>query len=221
MSSYTESRPEAWNRRASLTGSVDFTMMYIAHDAFNRDLERLIAAADAGKVLTHEGIATWKSFAKQLHIHHTAEDAALWPRLHAAVDDPAEEELLKEMEAEHGSLDPRVDQIDAAVEARNETAFADELKTLSKGLAAHMIHEEGAALPLLERRLGQAGWDAFAKEIRAQQGGIKGAAEYLPWVLDGADKATTTKVLHMLPAPARMLCRRIWEPKYRTSDRLH
>jgi len=221
VSSFTESRSEAWNRRASLPGSVDFTMMYIAHDAFNRDLARLIVAVEAGTPFTPDAVATWKSFAKQLHIHHTAEDAALWPRLHAAVDDASEAQLLKEMEAEHASLDPRVDQIDAAVDARNTTVFTSELTTLAKGLAAHMIHEEGEALPLLDRRLGQAGWDAFAKEIREQQGGIKGGAEYLPWVLDGVDKERTSKVLRMLPAPARMLYRTIWEPKYRRSERLH
>ena len=44
MSHHTESRADAWTRRQSLTGSVDFTMMYVAHDAFNRDLERLIGA---------------------------------------------------------------------------------------------------------------------------------------------------------------------------------
>ena len=221
MSSFTESRSEAWNRRASLAGSVDFLMMYIAHDAFNRDLERLIIAAEAGTPFTAEAITTWKFLAKQLHIHHTAEDTALWPRLHAAADDAGEVKLLGEMEAEHASLDPRIDQIDAAVDARNPAVFTSEIKTLANGLAAHMIHEEGEALPLLERRLGQAGWDDFGTEIRQQQGGLKGGAAYLPWVLDGADQATTTKVLRLLPAPARLIYRKIWEPKYRNSERLH
>ncbi|MEV3927476.1 hemerythrin domain-containing protein [Actinomadura coerulea] len=200
---------------------MDFTMMYIAHDAFNRDLERLLLAADAGKPFTAAAIATWKFFANQLHIHHAAEDASLWPRLHAAVDDADEVRLLREMEAEHASLDPRIDQIDAAVDVRDAAAFTSEIMTLAKGLAAHMAHEEEAALPLLERRLGEAGWDAFGKEIKEQQGGIKGGAAYLPWVLDGVDKPTTTKVLRLLPPPARLVYRKIWEPKYRKSERLH
>jgi iron-sulfur cluster repair protein YtfE (RIC family) len=221
VSSFTESRSEAAKRRAALAGSVDFTMMYIAHDAFNRDLERLIAAGDAGTPFTAQAIATWRFFAKQLHIHHTAEDAALWPRLRAVAGDAGDVRLLAEMEAEHASLDPRLDQIDAAVDARNAAVFTSEITTLAQGLAAHMIHEEGEALPLLERRLGQAGWDDFGKEIREQQGGIKGAAAYLPWVLDGVDQATTTKVLRLLPAPARLIYRKVWEPKYRNSERLH
>ena len=89
-------------------------MMYVAHDAFNRDLERLIGASQAGSGLTPAAIATWRSFSKQLHTHHNAEDAALWPRLYAAVTDPDEIQILTDMEAEHASIDPRLEQIDAA-----------------------------------------------------------------------------------------------------------
>ena len=31
-----------------LTGQVDFTMMYVAHDAFARDLHRMAAASERG-----------------------------------------------------------------------------------------------------------------------------------------------------------------------------
>ena len=220
MSTYTESHTDAWSRRASLAGSVDFTMMYVAHDAFNRDLERLIGASQAGSGLTPAAIGTWRSFSKQLHTHHNAEDAALWPRLYAAVTDPAEIQILTDMEAEHASIDPRLEQIDAALEGRNATALDSDLKSLAQGLSDHMIHEEQAALPLLERRTGQACWDAFSKEIRDQQGGLKGAAEYLPWVLDGATDETKTQVLKLLPPPARLLYRRVWDKKYRSSARL-
>lgn len=91
---------------------------------------------------------------------------------------------------------------------------------LDEGLSAHMIHEESAALPLLERRLGKAGWDAFGRHIREQVGGMSGAAEYLPWVLDGADADVQRTILGVLPAPARLIYRRVWEPKYRKSVRL-
>ena len=220
MSQYTEPRTDAWTRRRSLTGSVDFTMMYVAHDAFNRDLERLIGASQAGSGLTPAAIATWRSFIKQLHTHHNAEDAALWPRLYAAVSDPDEIQILTDMEAEHSSIDPRLEQVDAALEGRNATALGAELKSLAKVLSEHMIHEEQAALPLLERRTGAAGWEAFSKEIRDQQGGLKGAAEYLPWVLDGATDETKSQVLALLPPPARLLYRRVWDKKYRRSERL-
>jgi hypothetical protein len=124
------------------------------------------------------------------------------------------------MDAEHASLDPRLELIEAALEAGDATALDTELKALAKGLSEHMVHEEQEALPLLERRTGKAGWDAFTEEIRSRQGGIRGASEYLPWVLDGASREMRTKVLSLLPAPARLLYRRMWEPKYRRSGRL-
>jgi hypothetical protein len=220
LSMYAETRTEAWERRAALAGQVDFTMMYIAHDAFNRDTTRLTEAADAGRGLSPAAITTWRRFSKQLHTHHTAEDKALWPPLAAAVAEPAERRILEEMEAEHAALDPRVEQIETAIANRNGAALAAELATLREGLAAHMIHEETDALPLLDRRTGKAGWDAFIKEVRSMQGGIKGAAEYLPWALDGATEEAEATVLQLLPAPARLLYRRAWAPRYRKAEAL-
>jgi iron-sulfur cluster repair protein YtfE (RIC family) len=219
MATYTETHAEAWSRRASLTGSVDFTMMYVAHDAFNRDLRRLVEACAADAGLSPAAIATWRSFHQQLHTHHTAEDAALWPRLYDAVSAQDEIGILQDMEAEHAALDPRLERIDAAIAARDAATVGAEIGALAQGLSEHMIHEEGAALPLLERRTGKAGWESFTKEIRQQQGGLKGAAEYLPWVLDGATPEITAKVLGLLPPPARLLYRR-WQKAYHRSGRL-
>ncbi|HVD89129.1 MAG TPA: hypothetical protein VNB91_09575 [Jatrophihabitantaceae bacterium] len=80
--------------------------------------------------------------------------------------------------------------------------------------AAHMRHEEEAALPLVERRIGAAGWSAIGKQVHRAQGEIRAGARYLPWVLDGAQEQTRTAVLSILPSPARAQCRRVWEPKY-------
>lgn len=220
MSTKVETRADAWNRRAALPGEVDFTMMYIAHDAFNRDLSRLLQAATEGRGLAEAPLATWRLCAKQLTIHHKAEDTALWPRLADAVTADADRQILAAMETEHASLDPQIERIDTAIANRDDAALLDELEVLGVGLSAHMIHEENEALPLLDRRLGQPGWDSFTNEIRSQQGGLKGAAEYLPWVLDGAGDEITSKVLRMLPAPARLLYRRLWAPSYRNSTRL-
>jgi iron-sulfur cluster repair protein YtfE (RIC family) len=210
----------ALRRRAAIPGEVDFTMMYVAHDAFNRDLARLLTAADAGTALSPAAVATWQSFSTQLHTHHTAEDISLWPRLQELVSDPTESRIIEDMQQEHASLDPRLQHVDAAIAAGDEGVLAEELRALGTGLPEHMRHEEEAALPLLERRLGQAGWDAFGAEIRRQQGGIKGAAEYVPWVLDSANPAYAATFLRLLPGPARLLYRRIWEPRYRHRDRL-
>ena len=81
MTTYTEPRADAWKRRAALAGTVDFTMMYVAHDAFNRDLERLVRASESGQALSPAAYRTWTAFCHQLHTHHGAENTALWPRL--------------------------------------------------------------------------------------------------------------------------------------------
>jgi iron-sulfur cluster repair protein YtfE (RIC family) len=215
----TETTAQAWSRRAAHVGEVDFTMMYVAHDAFNRDLARLLAAARAGQGFAPAALATWKVFSHQLHTHHTAEDTALWPRLRAAIEAEEERQLLVAMEAEHAEIDPRLERIEAALADRLTDQLVTELEGLAAGLAAHMRHEEDAALPLVERRIGAAGWKAFGDEIRDRNGGIKGGALYLPWVLDGATDDVTGRVLKVLPAPARLLYRG-WERKYRNAGRL-
>jgi iron-sulfur cluster repair protein YtfE (RIC family) len=212
----TETPTQAWSRREARAGQVDFTMMYVAHDAFNRDLTRLLAAARAGTGFSPAALATWQLFSGQLHTHHRAEDSALWPRLRAAVDVEEERSLLDEMEAEHGDLDPRLDRVARALADRATDRLVIELEGLAAGLAAHMRHEEDAALPLVERRIGAAGWKAFGVEIRDRNGGIKGGAAYLPWVLDGATDDVKRRVLKVLPPPARLLYRG-WERRYRNA----
>jgi iron-sulfur cluster repair protein YtfE (RIC family) len=216
----TETVRDAWQRRAALKGDVDFTMMYVAHDAFNRDLTRLVKASQEGRGFTPEADATWRMFSQQLHTHHTAEDTSLWPRLRAVVTAADEIAILDAMEAEHAELDPLLERVDVALADRRESALVDELGELRARLAAHMRHEEDAALPLLERRLGAPGWAAFGQEIREQQGGLRGGAEYLPWVLDDAADHVKRQVLGLLPGPARLLYRYVWERKYRNAGRL-
>ena len=215
----TETPTQSWSRRAAHAGEIDFTMMYVAHDAFNRDLLRLLAAARSGQGFSPAALATWQLFSRQLHTHHTAEDTALWPRLRAAIAAEEERSLLDEMEAEHGELDPRLERIEAALAHRHADRLVTELEGLADGLAAHMRHEENAALPLVERRIGAVGWKAFGGEIRDQNGGIKGGALYLPWVLDGATDDAKRRVLKVLPPPARLLYRG-WERNYRNAGRL-
>jgi iron-sulfur cluster repair protein YtfE (RIC family) len=216
-----ESREDAWRRRTGSAGRVDFTLMYAAHDAFNRDLSRLFAAAAVGGgTRTEDARATWAMFSEQLHIHHNAEDTALWPRLREAVAGEAEHGVLDAMEQEHAALDPLIERVDAAFAGGAPTVLASALAALGHGVSGHMRHEEEAALPLLERHLGQAGWDAFGREIRTTVGGLSGAARYLPWVLDEADERARTAVLKQLPLPARLLHRRVWQPKYAASPHL-
>jgi hypothetical protein len=84
---------------------------------------------------------------------------------------------------------------------------------LAQTLAAHMKHEEDQAPPLVEAHLGPDGWAAFRKATGKIQG-LRGGAEFFPWMLDGASADASKKVLGMLPPPARLLYRAVWRPRY-------
>lgn len=203
------------HQRTPLNGEVDFTMMYIAHDAFARDLHGMATASEHGQAFTPETLASWAMFTHQLHVHHTAEDTSLWPRLRATAVQPDEVAVLDAMGMEHAQIDPRLEHVEDALAAKDAAWLAEGIDALTTLLIAHMRHEEEAALPLVESHLGREGWAAFGQEIRTAQGGIRGGAKYLPWVLDGASGPTKTKVLRQLPVPARLLYRWLWAPRYR------
>jgi hemerythrin-like domain-containing protein len=190
--------------------------MYVAHDAFARHLERLVSAIEQGSAATPGTSARWALFKKQLHIHHTAEDVSLWPRLRAAVSRSDELAVLDAMEHEHAQIDPQLERVDAAFATGGAADPAASVRDLIASLGAHMRHEENEALPLVETHLGPAGWAAFGRDIRKTQG-LRGGAVYFPWLLDGAPEPTAAKVLGVLPPPVRFPYRRVWAPRYRRS----
>lgn len=206
-----ETRQQAWERRTAAQGTVDFTMMYVGHDALLRDLDLLIAAAWDGKTRTPAAQTTWERFSWMLRVHHEAEDVALWPALSAAVTDPTDVGVIAAMETEHAGIDPLLDSIGAALGAG--MPFAELLSALYADLHAHMLHEESAALPLIERVLGPEGWAGFGEQTRtlvpAEQ-----MATVLPWMLDGAPEPIAQAVLATLPPPVRELYRDAWLPAF-------
>ncbi|MHA6761242.1 hemerythrin domain-containing protein [Streptacidiphilus sp. PAMC 29251] len=201
-----------------MTDTIDFTMMYVTHHAFRRDLDRFAEAAAAGRADTPEVRAGWENFKAQLHLHHTVEDTVLWPRLLGAVTDPRDLVLLEQMEAEHAQIDPLLAAVDKALADGSSGpagpgALAGPLRELTVALVAHLEHEETSTLPLIQSALTRADWRAFAGEMRRRQG-VKGAAVYVPWILDGAPAAERRQFLKALPAPVGYLNRLLWQPRY-------
>jgi hypothetical protein len=215
----TQNHPEIgrdFARRARpAPGPVDFTVMYAAHDAFYRDLIRLTEAARSGRTGDPAVRAGWTTFKNQLHLHHTAEDIALWPALRQKVTDPAQIAVLDAMEAEHARIDPMLAQVDAALAGASDSraALSGSVAALADTLTGHMGHEEDEALPLVAAHLGAAGWAAFGKQAGRSQG-LRGAAEFFAWMLDGAPAETTRRLLGLLPPPVRLLYRAVWRPAY-------
>lgn len=199
-------------------GTVDFTLMYVFHEAFRRDLSLFSKAIDADRTGDPAVRAGWDTFKKQLHVHHLAEDSSLWPALRAKVETSDDVAVIDQMEAEHARLDPLVGQVQDCFDELETAGGAERVQELSAQLISHMDHEERQALPLIETYLGPAGWNAFRGEMRKTYG-IKGGAELFPWLLDGAPATTTATVLRTLPPPARILYRMVWRPRYARTPR--
>ena len=130
--------------------AIDFTMMYVTHDAFLRDLGRFTAASAAGTAHTPGVREGWENFKVQLLLHHSVEDTHLWPRVRrATAGRPAGLTLLDEMEAEHARIDPLLAAVDDAL-AGSASNLAGHAAELASTLEWHLRHEEEAALPLIQ-----------------------------------------------------------------------
>ncbi|WP_207944393.1 hemerythrin domain-containing protein [Actinomadura rubrisoli] len=193
-------------------GSIDLALLYAAHDAFRRDLERLAAAVAAGKARAPHVREGWENLKEQLHLHHEVEDAELWPRVRRALGGRrAELAVLKQTTAEHARLEPLVVAVDAALEDGVDLAGAvDRLRT---ELDVQLRHEEVSALPLVRSALSAEEWTAFAEAVR--QRCEKGTQVLIPWIVDGIAPIERSRFLTALPMTVRELNRISWEPRYR------
>lgn len=205
-----------------MSDTVDFTLMYAMHDALRRDLDHIAKTTartddDPRRILA--AAAGWELFKKVLHIHHTAEDEALWPALREALADrPDDLAVVEAMEAEHAQIDPLLDAVDAALVDRDRGpkrlgGLADEL---AGKLRAHLGHEEDATLPLIERTLTPEQVQHFGG-VHAAKGAADGPV-LTAWMLEGADEKMQTAALAFLPPPVRAAYREEWRPAYVARD---
>jgi hypothetical protein len=195
-----------------MTEKIDFTEMYVTHDAFRRDLDRLEAAAEAGRTGDPRVRDGWANFKAQLHVHHSVEDASLWPRLVPLAKDTRARRLLEDMEVEHARIDPLLVGFDQALEDDAEDLVV-RVKELTDVLGRHLEHEEEEALPFIQEVLTPADWRAFARAMAREQG-IRGASVWIPWIVDGMAPADADTFLARFPAPLRLVDRLLWTPRY-------
>jgi hypothetical protein len=187
---------------------LDMTMMFAIHDALRRDLAQ-VAQLDA----PNEG---WNFFEKMLHVHHTAEDDLLWPVMRDAVTGrPDDLALLDQMAKEHAAIQPVLETLDRALTHGEPAAQAQ--ATLESRLLEHLAHEEHDALPLVDQTLTEEQWMTFGQASTQRVG--PDMPLFLPWVLDGADEDTTTRVLAVIPPTVRQTYLRQWLPAFKALDR--
>ncbi|MFI2203073.1 hemerythrin domain-containing protein [Streptomyces sp. NPDC020192] len=206
-----------------MSGKLDMSLMYAMHNALRRELEqmaRITARVDDDPRRFLTGAVGWDIFKKALHIHHTAEDEALWPVVREIVAGrPDDLALLDAMDAEHGAIDPLIVTIDAALAdpEGGPERLAAAVDALATNLTGHLKHEEDEALPLIEATLSLEQWQHYG-QVHGAKTGPDGPV-LTPWVLDGADEQTITTMLAILPEPVRAAYHNAWQPSYAALDK--
>jgi len=201
------------------TGDADLTIMLAAHDAFRRDLTRLVrtaAAADLSDPARRQPVeAGWELFKHQLHLHHTAEDEIIWPVLRPRLAHSEHAlSVLDAMEDEHELIDPLLAAVDAGF-AQRDDSLADVIDALVSSLTGHLAHEERDGLPLIGVALTAAEWRRVGFKI-ARRNGLSEGGEMFAWILDGADGDAA---LRTLPPPLRLLYKGVWKPRFNKTPR--
>jgi Hemerythrin HHE cation binding domain len=162
----------------------------------------------------------WEMFKAYLGVHHTTEDAALWPAMYAALAGrPDDLALLDAMEAEHAAIDPLLTAVDAALADRDTgpQRLGDLVDALVTGVTGHLEHEENEALALIDATLTEEQWQHFGREHGKRL--LDDASRYLPWLLDGASPERTAIILgRFMPEPLRRAYRDDWAPAYAGVD---
>ena len=205
------------------TGDADLTIMLGAHAAFRRDLLRLARAAafaDLPDPARRASVrAGWEVFKRQLHLHHTAEDSIVWPALRDRLGHSDHAlSVLSAMEDEHKEIDPLLAAVDEGFGDPDARTLADVTDALTTSLSAHLSHEERDGLPLIGQALTAAEWRGVGRTI-ARRSGLLDAGEMFAWIADGADPERAAAVVGTLPAPARLIYRAVWRPRYRRTPR--
>jgi len=123
------------------------------------------------------------------------------------------------MLAIHAAIDPLLNAIGATL--ANPASPPERLGDLTDALActlhAHLRHEEGEGLPLIEATVDDQLWQDFGQE-HAKRFGPQ-APRVFPWMLDGLDQDKTDHILRALPEPVQAMYRDHWLGAYRQLDR--
>lgn len=211
-------------------GPHDMTGMYVMHHAFRRDLHRFVAAVSSTPLqatgVWHALAARWAKYEHVLHHHHTIEDEALWPIMHATAvrtGSDADRRTLEQMQAEHGIVAPILDAVSTdfrtMVDEPSEydwRTLADHIVELRIALTDHLRREETEALPLAQRTMTTAEW--HTAEQAAGKGYPAGMLPFLvPWALDGLPRDGRERMLGLAGRPYAVL-HRLTRPRYARHD---
>jgi hemerythrin-like domain-containing protein len=193
--------------------------MSASHDAFRRDMQKMAVVATHANLrnpVRHQSIMNgWRIFKNQLHIHHSHEDNFLWPRLRERVaNSESALSMLDEMDAEHALIDPLLAGVDKGFDNPEQVDVGAMIDELTSKLSYHLAHEERDAMPLIGEVLSDREWSEIVRGIR-KVSKLSSAAEFMPWLTEGTTSSQTKTIASIMPPPARVVLRRVWQPKYR------
>ncbi len=201
----------------------DVRDMYVVHRAFRREfglIPRLIRTVPAGDVARAEVIAQHLDMMLAgLHMHHTGEDAILWPLL--LVRAAPSRELVETMQAQHEAVDGYADQIGVLAAEWRASASAVRGEQLARlvedfraALLEHLDLEEREILPLSARTISATEWDGMGDHgvdamTKAQLPLMFGA------VLEDASDEERAMMLAKLPVLVRLFLNTLGRWQYR------
>lgn len=201
----------------------DIRDMYVVHRAFRREfvlIPRLVRSVAPGDLRRAAVVATHaRLILAGLDMHHTGEDALLWPKL--LERDAPDADLIHRMEVQHHRVEELIADLSAALprwEAEARSAVGEEVASsfdaLRVALLEHLDDEEEHILPIAARCMTQEEWNALgqhglAKLEKAQVPVLFGA------LLEEATPEETTLMLSLVPLPVRLLVRTVFAWQYR------
>ncbi|MFF0816771.1 hemerythrin domain-containing protein [Rhodococcus sp. NPDC003318] len=201
----------------------DVNEMVVIHRVFRREftvLPKLIRAVTEGDAARAGLVAEHLTLILDgLHMHHTGEDAVLWPLLQVRAAPSTA--LVETMQRQHELVDGRTEEVRtlSAVWAQAPTPIGGEqlaqlVEDLATALFEHLDLEERQILPLVSRHITAPEWQSLGDHGRDAM-----STRQLPLmfgaILEEADADERGRMLAQLPAPVRLFLRTVGARQYR------
>jgi iron-sulfur cluster repair protein YtfE (RIC family) len=200
----------------------DTTDMLAVHDCLRHEFARLpitvkaVAEGDADRAAVVGGhVLLMTDF---LHVHHSSEDAIVWPLLKER--SPEHDALVVEMEEQHAHMHSTVATVRAQAEAwiaspgiQERSALHTTLIALEREILHHFALEEQEVLPLIQRDLTPEEWFSVGEHSRATFT-PEDLAVVLGLILDNTSVERGEAILADMPPEARAGFDQFGRPAY-------
>jgi zinc finger-like protein len=166
-------------------------LIYVAHEAFRRDLrqiDRAAAAAARGEHDLDAAIDRFRFFGEMLAWHAEGEDAGIFPALV-----PVAPFIVTAYELDHRGLDLALDGLTAAVDARDAVEIARSTAAFKFHLDMHLYKEDVDLYPVVAQKLSQ-GEQARAVGVFTDALPVDRFGDFVRWLFPLVDTAERVRV---------------------------